>query len=290
MVTAPEIASAVTSAAPAPAAAARDINAQPGVTLPPAPDSPGITALTRNALPMTAADSEKTLVVAPNRRAQFSNEQAGAKSPVLGVSALDQINLRDGRHLRGRVEVIRAGTIQFRDADTGLHYEFAKRDVIAVTTEFGTTVRFDGGVPVSQKQGPLLKRGLGGEYKVSYKLTQVRGTKECASLWKQAPPDDRVIVRHSPGADTLQLAFVGGATFNGVLDEEARFATTFVIARDQQYTSTALTTRLQGQFTATGFEAEVNIIAYRRARPGAGDDTTCQSTIAATGIRQLLAK
>jgi hypothetical protein len=234
---------------------------------------------------MTAADSEKLLIVTPNRRAQYSNEQAGARTPALGVSALDQLDLRDGRHLRGRVEVIRAGTIQFRDADTGLRYEFAKRDVVSVTTEFGTTVKFDGGVPASQKQGPLLRRGLGGTYKVSYKLTQVRGSKECASLWKQAPPDDRVIVRHTPGADTLQLEFVGGATFNGVLDDEARFATTFVIARDQQYTSTALTTRLQGQFSATGFESEVNIIAYRRARPGTGDDTTCQSTLSAVGLR-----
>lgn len=263
----------------------RDVNGQPGVTLPPAPENPGIPSLTRSALPMTAADSEKLLVVAPARRAQFSNDQPGARTPNLGVSALDQLDLRDGRHLRGRVEVIRASTIQFRDADTGLRYEFAKRDVVTVTTEFGTTVRFDGGEPAAKKQGALLKRGLGGEYTVHYTVTTVKGTKECASLWKQNPPDDRVTVRHTPGADTLQLVFHGGATFNGVLDEEARFATTFVIARDQQYTSTALTTRLQGQFTARGFDGEVNIIAYRRARPGAGDDTTCQSVLAATAVR-----
>ena len=261
-------------------------NGAPTSTNTPLASSP--LAVTGGGLPATSADSAKTQTVTPPRRATFGAEQqAGASSsPVNG--ALDQVEMVDGRRLRGRVELIRAGTIQFREAPTGLRYEFSKKEIVQVTTEFGNVVRFDGSEASAPRAGVLVKRGLAGTYRVRYSVDRVAGTTECASLWRNGvTQQDRAVVRHIPGADTLQLAFVGGATFNAVLDVEARFASTFVIVPDQALTASALTSRLSGAFGDSGFTGQVNLIGYRRARPGSGlNDTACHSVLNMVGTRE----
>ena len=240
--------------------------------------------LSRSSLPMTANDSAKAMSASPPRRAGFPTENA-PRNPLSAAGGLDQVTTKDGRTMTGRVEVIRAGSILFKDQASGLRYELPKREVVQVLTEFGTIVKFDGGetLPVS----PLVKRGVAGRYRVRYTINEVTGTAECASLWKNAaPPDAEADVRHTPGADTLQLIFRGGGTFNAVMDQEARFTSTFVIVPDQALTASAVTSRIRGTFTSAGFTGQVTLIGFRRARPGSGlTDTACQSVLDVNATR-----
>jgi hypothetical protein len=240
--------------------------------------------LSRSALPMTAADSAKLLMAAPPRRAAAATEVA-PRNPTSAAGGLDQVTLVDGRALSGRVEVIRASTIVFRDVQTGLRYEFPKAQVVQVRTEFGTVVPFEGAEKLPRS--PLVAKGVGGRYRAHFTVAEVTGTPECQTLWRRnAPPDADVEVRHKPGADTLQLAVQGGATFNAVMDREARFASTFVIVPDQALSSAAVTSRMRGAFTAKGFTGQVTLIGFRRARQDSGlGDTACQSTLDMTATK-----
>jgi len=93
---------------------------------------------------------------------------------------------------------------------------------------------------------------------------------------------DRAVVKHVPGADTLTVFFDGGDNFPSNIDAEGYFASTFRIVRDQARTSTALTTRLTGQFRPDGILAlQVSIVFFRRMREG--QDLTCSVNIQATG-------
>jgi hypothetical protein len=249
----------------------------------------GVTSLTRNALPLSAADSARTLYVRPATRAPgMSNGLPRGTIPMTGLIAavptLDELHLRSGRVLRGRVEIIRASLVVFRDADDGLRYEFPKQEVESIHTEIGTVVRFDrGGSPLSAKRGSLVARGVSGNYLVSYRLRSVQGSANCRGLWQRPLTADRVSVIHLPGADTLTVGFVGGDDFPSVVDPDGYFASTFRILPDQARQSTALTTRLNGRFTDAGFDGEINIIAYRRARTG--DDTACHSILDMRAVR-----
>jgi hypothetical protein len=157
----------------------------------------------------------------------------------------DRLRLRDGRVMRGRVELVRVAAVVFRDAETGLRYEYPKGDVDAVVTEFGSVVRFS--PPVSSAPTPaaraaeraeaaLVRRGVGGRYRVRYSLVSVTGSPECRRGWDEAPPPAWARVDHAAGADTLAVVFEGGASFASVIDGEAQFASTFVIVPDQAYT------------------------------------------------------
>ena len=44
--------------------------------------------------------------------------------------------------MRGRVEIVRAGSVLFRDQRTGLRHELRKDDIDRIITEFGSPVRF----------------------------------------------------------------------------------------------------------------------------------------------------
>ena len=210
----------------------------------------------------------------------------------------DRLRLRDGRLFRGRVELVRVSTVVFRDADTGLRYEYPKGDVEAVVTEFGSVVRFSpsegaGRAVGSAPAGPsaadraaalLVRRGVAGRYQVTFAVASVTGSPECQRGWQTPPRPDWARVTHVPGADTLAIAFEGGATFASVIDGAAQFASTFVIVPDQAYSGQALTTRLNGRFAEGGFEAAVNLVGYRRV--SAGRDVACHTVLRAVGRRQ----
>jgi hypothetical protein len=96
---------------------------------------------------------------------------------------------------------------------------------------------------------------------------------------------DRAVVRHVPGADTLTVAFEGGDSFPSNLDADGFFASTFRIVPDQARTSTALTTRLTGQFLGDGsLQLTVSLVFFRRMREGR--DVTCMVDIPARGVRE----
>jgi hypothetical protein len=274
-------------AANAPRVAVPDPRGEPAAA--PQVGQVGVTSITRNALPQSAADSARTLYVRPPTRAPgMSNGLPRGAIPLTGaiaaVPTLDEVHLRSGRVLRGRVEVIRASIVVFRDVDDNLRFEFPKTDIAAIHTEIGTIVQFDrAGAPLSAKRGSLVARGVAGDYLVSYRLRSVRGSADCRGLWQRPLTADRVSVSHQAGADTLVIAFAGGDQFPSVMDADANFASTFRIMPDQARQSTALTTRLNGRFTAAGFDGEINVLAYKRARTG--DDTACHSILDMRGIR-----
>ena len=262
-----------------------------------APANPGVPAITRAMLP-TGADSARMLFVDPARRAVGDSRQANI--PLVATQATyDEVHLEDGTTMRGRVEIVRAGAVIFRDLRTGLRHELRKEEINEIITEFGTPVRFRAntgsrasGAPRSRAMvaaatsAGLRARGVGGSYRVRYAAPVAVGSSECASVWTRAPDAvDRAIVRHVPGADTLTLAFDAGDNFPSNVDPDGFFASTFRIVPDQARTSTALTTRLTGQFRQNGSIAlTVNIVFFRRMRSGA--DLACTVTINAEGQRE----
>jgi hypothetical protein len=197
----------------------------------------------------------------------------------------DRVELRAGRVLTGRVELVRPSVIIFQEWESGLRFELAKSDIASITTEFGTTVRFSAeGTPANEKRTPLVKQGVGGEYLASYRIASVSGSAECRTIWPTQPAPERVEVRHVPGADTLTMIFASGKRFATVIDGVGQFATSFAIAEGQARTATALTTRLEGRFGTQGFDAMTHVIAFRRA--AGGGDLSCYAQLQTVAVKQ----
>jgi hypothetical protein len=267
--------------------------------------SPGVPSLTGALLP-TAADQGRLLLVQPARRASGEGRRLLAPGPPSVAAAYDELHLRTGEVMRGTVEVVRAGTLQFRDRRTGLRHEVRKDSVDYVITEFGSTVRFraDATGPAerssparatrspraaallgTRENGPRA-RGVAGRYAVRYAAAQVEGSAACGDAWQRGGGAvDFAEVRHEPGADTLVVAFAGGDTFPSTVDADGYFASTFRIVPDQARSSTALTTRLTGRFAPSGdLLVTVNLVFYRRLRTG--EDLACTVAIPGRGTRQ----
>lgn len=237
----------------------------------------------------------------PLGSARLGPVRSAAPTPMLSVpttpDGFDRLQLRDGRVVRGRVELVRVSAVVFRDADTGLRYEYPKTDIDAVVTEFGSTVRFSPSEPTRAPGAPgaarasaaeraaalVVRHGVGGRYEVHFTVVSMNGSPECQRGWRTPPRTDWARVAHVPGADTLSITFEGGATFASVMDQDAQFASTFVIVPDQAYSGSALTTRLSGRFAAGGFDAAVNLVGYRRVREGR--DVACHTVLGAVGRR-----
>jgi hypothetical protein len=248
---------------------------------------PGIPSLTMGALPPPKSGEELRRVVPPTRAGVGVDPTKYPPAYTTYTAAsLDRILLRGGRELTGRVEVVRASTVQFRDAQSGLRYEFRKPDIIEITTEFGTKVRFEpNGTPSNDRGSGMgfVPSELSGVYSVRYGAPAVQGSPECKGLWAQMTGEDRVRVEHRAGADTATMTFLGGGKFTAVVDNAGRFATSIVVVPNQAYTSSAITTRIDGRFRPTGFDAIVHILAYRRSVSGGENDVACRSDIPATG-------
>ncbi len=261
---------------------------------------PGVPAITLNALPGTAADTARLLIVEPARRASgASRPQAatGLASTRTDPIVYDEVQLTDGTRMVGRVDIIRAGTVVFRDMRSGLRHEIRKDDIEQITTEFGTTVKFRTAEPtpaVASRKGSaprsavtsLRATGVAGRYAVRYDAAKANGSKECTSVWRRTPQTvDYATVMHIPNADTLNIAFDGGDNFPSNIDHEGYFASTPRIMPDQARTSTALVTRLNGRFSANGsLSLTVSIVFFRRTR--VGPDLACTVYVNATGERE----
>jgi hypothetical protein len=205
---------------------------------------------------------------------------------------LDELRLESGATMRGRVEVIRAGSVIFRDVATGLRHEFRKEAIDEIVTEFGTPVRFKtDDVAAAAPTAParrgtdIRSRGVAGRYLVRYEAPTTVGSPECRDLLSRPPNTvDVAQVTHLPGADTLTIAFDGGDRFPSNIDGNGYFASTFRIMPDQARTSTALTTRLNGRFEENGdLSLLVSVILYRRTR--SGGDITCNASVRGVGSR-----
>jgi hypothetical protein len=199
---------------------------------------------------------------------------------------LDQLRLRSGRRITGRTEVIQVSSVVFRDAQTGLRYEFAKDDIDELITEFGTAVRF------RQRSGTAnaastdrRATSVAGRYAIRYEAARVNGSPACRDLWRGPSGADGAEVRHRAGDDTLSVAFSGGDTFPSVLDADGFFSSTFRIMQGQEQLATALTTRLNGRFGSDGTLAmQVTVIGYRRVQGTRG--VACEITVDARGERR----
>lgn len=262
------------------------------------PESPGVPSLTRTLLP-TAADSGRLMLVQPARRAAGEGTRLRLAPPATSV-AYDELHLVGGEVWRGTVEVVRAGTVLFRDRRTGLRHEVRKEAVDRIITEFGSTVRFraagtTGAAVAAAVRAPAVRRaaaatvrgrGVGGRYLIRFEAARVDGSAACREAWRREPgATERAEVRHDAGADTLVVAFVGGDQFPSTIDPDGYFASTFRIVPDQARSSTALTTRLTGRFDPVGGVAvTVNIVFYRRLRTG--EDLACAVAIPGRGARE----
>ena len=274
-----------------------------------APERPGVPAITRG-MYSTGADSARMVFVQPARRAAGDGRRMQTSSTATAIT-YDEAQFVNGDIVRGRVEVIRAGTVIFRDMRTGLRHEYRKDDIAQIITEFGSTVRFrgeptamandagakssGGAAGAAARAGAKARmpaatsgiraRGVAGRYRVRYAAASAVGSPECTQVWTRAPnAEDIAVVSHTAGADTLAVAFEGGDVFPSNVDPDGYFASTFRIVPDQARTMTALTTRLNGKFGATGaLDLTVNIVFYRRLRSG---EVTCNVTVKAAGQRE----
>jgi hypothetical protein len=256
--------------------------------------SPGVPSVTRSLLDQRVVDPRRMLYVEPARRAQGNSRPVPTAAAPASL-AFDEIVLNNGTIMRGRVEIVRAGTVIFRDTRTGLRHEIRKDSVDRIITEYGAPVRFrvaDADKTPSSAKGAARRsesgpraRGVAGAYSIRYDAAVAVGSPECTDVWRRSPNStDRATVRHVPGADTLRIDFEGGDTFLSNMDDVGYFASTFRIVPDQARSSTALTTRLTGQFKADGSLAlQVIIVFFRRMREGR--DVTCTVTVNATGTR-----
>jgi hypothetical protein len=253
-----------------------------GGAVPRAAGSPGRADGATTPSPPVASPAGARSTVAPQR---LDAEAApGRAAPTPATPGLDQLRLRSGRRLTGRVEVIRASSVVFRDAETGLRYEFAKDEVEGIITEFGNTVRFRSATSVARGTD---RRGtsVAGRYEVTYDAARVNGSPACRDLWRGPSGRDVAEVRHRAGDDTLTVAFVDGDQFPSVLDADGFFASTFRILPGQEQMATALTTRLSGRFGDDGTLAlQVNVIGYRRVQGTRG--VACHIIVDATGRRR----
>ena len=266
---------------------------------------PGVPSITRNALPGSSVDPARMLIVEPARRANGASlppTATGLAPRRTDPIAYDEVLLTDGSRMTGRVDIIRAGEVIFRDMRSGLRHEIRKDDIAQIVTEFGTTVQFrtaeaTSGV-ASAKLGAsaartvsgaiatgVRARGVPGRYTIQYDAAQAKGSKECTSVWTRTPQTvDHATVVHLPNADTLTIAFDGGDNFPSNIDQQGYFASTPRILPDQARTSTALVTRLTGQFSANGsLSLTVSIVFFRRMRTG--PDLACTVYVNAKGNR-----
>jgi len=259
------------------------------------PNSPGVPGITRNAMPLRDADIDRVRRVAPATRPAPRLVQAPSTAPAPGrntpatapraaLPGLDQVRLASGRRLQGRVEVIRTSSVVFRDAESGLRYEFAKDEIDEIITEFGNPVRFKqrGGGAVGSTSDRRTT-SVAGRYDVKYDAAQVNGSASCRDLWRGPSGTDAAIVRHRAGDDTLSIAFAGGDVFASVLDADGFFSSTFRVMPGQAELATALTTRLSGRFADGKLALQVNVIGYRRAQGTTG--VACHIIVDATGTR-----
>jgi hypothetical protein len=274
--------------------------------------SPGVPSITRNALPGAGADSSRMLLVEPAKRASGSSLPLAATALMpsrTDPQPYDEVQLTDGTRMTGRVDIVRAGTIIFRDMRTGLRNEINKDNIEQIITEFGTSVRFHeptlpSNAPASVAAAPSTRgrkekdaakpvkatgiraTGVAGRYRIRYAAATANGSPECTSVWKRPPQtEDLATVSHIPGADTLIVAFDGGDNFPSNIDKDGYFASTPRIMPDQARTSTALVTRLSGRFPPDGSLAlTVSIVFYRRMKVGA--DLACTVYVNANGARE----
>jgi hypothetical protein len=278
---------------------AADTTSAPSPTPAPAPSvaggkNPGVPSVTRSLLDQRIADPNRMMYVEPPRRATGTSVPVATPETAESFT-FDEVFFNDGTTMRGRVEVVRAGTVIFRDLRTGLRHELRKDDIDHMVSEFGSTVRFraadlapgakSAAAAKSRIATGVRSRGVGGAYVVRYAAAQAVGSPECTDVWTRPPNAiDRATVRHIAGADTLSIAFEGGDNFPSNIDPDGYFASTFRIVPDQARTSTALTTRLTGQFKTDGSLAlQVSIVFFRRMREGR--DITCTVNIKADGKR-----
>ncbi|HYW32103.1 MAG TPA: hypothetical protein VE869_11395 [Gemmatimonas sp.] len=275
------------------------------------PSRPGVPSITTNAMAGTPLDRGAVMYVEPARRAAGNTRPMITAAPGVAVP-LDEARMMDGSVMRGRVEVVRAGTVIFRDVTTGLRHELDKDALSEIITEFGTSVQFNGAtrgtapatdsrlstsIPIGgttpavgratrPRETGVRATGVAGRYVVTYAEARAVGSRQCTRVWQRAPNAvDQATVAHTAGADTATIKFEGGDSFPSNIDGEGRFASTFRIVPDQARTSTALTTRISGQFFPDGtVTMQVNIVYFQRMR--VGSDVTCNVTVDARGTRE----
>jgi hypothetical protein len=110
---------------------------------------------------------------------------------------------------------------------------------------------------------------VGGTYQTAVTLE----SNTCGDVTVQPAP---TTVTHAPGASTLSLAHAGNS-YSGTVQSNGSFATTPLVVTQS---TSSFTTSILGQFSTSGFEAQVTVQVQQQIQP-----SSCQYVVRWVGTR-----
>ncbi len=180
-----------------------------------------------------------------------------ARGPVVIAPAVrrttDDIVLKSGRVVEGRVISVRQQTIVMHDDATQLDFELAKGDVERVVTREGRVLRFGADdAALLSDEGDLSPQSFAGTLRVRY--VERWGTERalCAQVAREFAPGTQLVVRHLRGAPMLKLEFAGGQGFNASVRTDGVFESVTDVASRRGPQDSFVQLRLSGRIGRGG--------------------------------------
>jgi len=175
----------------------------------------------------------------------------------------DDVLLRTGRVVEGRVLSVRQQSIVMHDEVTQLDFEIAKTDVERVVTRDGRVLRFGADdETLLGDEGDFSPHSFAGRLRVRYTERWGTGREECARVATDFAPGTQLVVRHLRGAPMLKLEFAGGQGFNAAVRQDGVFESVTDVAPMRGPQGTFVQVRLSGRLARSGaLDGVVRIIA-----------------------------
>ncbi len=229
----------------------------------------------------TATPEPEDAVRAPQLRVLPNTGPVVAVAGDRAPSAVDTVQLRDGRLLVGTIGVITESHLYLTDAATGLPFELRVGAVTRVRTHAGRQLRFDAAGDDSARSPSLIVRGVGGRYVVRRRVLAASGDASCEGTGRAIDPVEQTDeeITHAPGSATFTMPSRPGV--HGTIAPDGRFETVLLsgIRAMGDYSW-----RMVGHFTPTGFiaEADASTVVVTRWR----DSQRCRFLTELTGVRR----
>ncbi len=167
--------------------------------------------------------------------------------------ATDDVVLKTGRVIEGRVVTIRAQTVVIHDNLADLDFEVEKAEIERIVTSKGQVLRFSAeNVPLISDDDMRTSRLNAGEFRVRYTARWGVERIECLDVAKRFAPGVRLTVRHVRGAPMLNLDFTRGAAYNAAVYADGSFESVAVAAQSLGPGGATVSSRLSGRFSRDG--------------------------------------